>query len=780
MALSFVEYTSDGVTTQYDLTFGYLSKNHVFVFVDGELRSFSWVSATRVELTTAPDPDQTVKVQRLTDRATRITDYSDGQTLLAGDLNAGDLQNFYIVQEMIDEIYDGVLTGTVPVTNPDSGYLTVQWVNSQLEQNQYTSQAYTELLQRIADEEVARAQAVSAEAAARADDVFNLTAEDLAQGQRLDTLETTVDTPVTGLTARMGTLETTAVDLENSKAEASSLTALQAIVEDPSTGLPTKASITSLNTAIATEQAARASDISAVTVATQAAQADATSALQLIATEETARIDDVNTLTTAVNSAQADATSALSLVATEETARISDVNSLTVSVNTAQSTADNNAILIANETTARSSALDSLEAQFRNEMPRNNLIPGPYRVLEESDWVSDSKFVRTYNATLVDTGQQSPWTSTDAFKFTTSAADGRVAFTPELSGVTFFDTSDRIGVLLDSGKDYALKMHLAIDVNASACTLYARGNDNGGVYTVGTFTPTGATQVITSSWSPPSTQKYSFELQVTSTSGTSNNWLYRLQLVHMFTGENHADIPWIDDDGSAYNEAAVNILKDALATGSSSQARLFLSVNTTNNSASFEAYAGEGDGVWNGSAINLTASEITLDGDVVITGTLTGDKIEIGGLTKAGSDSATSAVALTTSWQDVAQFTLDIPANASLVKLDASASSVGSSTTASSGATLYARVLRDGVDITGQIEVNSLAAPALINVSGGSTGLETVTIPDQIAGTDAFVVTDVGAATGTRTYKLQYKLSTTTGTFWTLKDRTFVGVAHAR
>ena len=66
----------------------------------------------------------------------------------------------------------------------------------------------------------------------------------------------------------------------------------------------------------------------------------------------------------------------------------------------------------------------------------------------------------------------------------------------------------------------------------------------------------------------------------------------------------------------------VTEVKEALSTGSSSFARLQLRVNTSTNAATFEAYAGEGDGTWNGSSISLTANEITLNGNVLTTGTV--------------------------------------------------------------------------------------------------------------------------------------------------------------
>lgn len=1144
MALSYDAYPADGVTTQFDLTFGYLSRSHVFVFVDDVLRSYRWINGTRVELNLAPDPGQTVRVQRLTDRVTRVTDFVDGQTLLAGDLDAGDLQNFYILQEIADQVADGVLTGSIPVAtasgSANGGFVTEQWINEQLESNAYTTQAYIQLLQQITDEEIARAQAIAAEASARAaeiaqeatdranaitaeattraQEVLALTNADLAAGQRLDALESTVDTPATGLSAKIATLETVTTDLENNKAEASVVTAIQSDLDDPTTGLkvratsledrttavengkadtsvtdlldteindpttglksratslenrattlengkaeasaldlldsqvndpvtgldaratslenrttnvennkadgsvvsaissdlnaleaqvqnPTtgldaKASVIQLNDAVAAESGARTSQINSANSRIDDVEADVTQVTQTQANDNQARIDDISDLgvklssnsaaqgiiiqnpyfrddpigstavptdwangsgtglmpsviaehpdypglpcyeltkpdgtgslhirsnampcvgsetfkvrarvalvssstggwggagvflqartaasvyinnpvafrfggtadvlgnvnaapelgkeyvyetevtvpagageflvfatgnysgfsgyTTSgewvirwyevsvervsalsgrVSDAQADATSALSLVATEEASRISEVSRLDVqfradvnsqnlvknskfsmdpegyiglprgwagwangqlteirqsafdadrlvaymdapvdvagrgflqrlyevvpgqaytltatvrrrggsftasgvhtscrnasnvsigvnnldfdadasldgqtgaykdgtvtfsktiivpagtvelivyamaawngfgsnatgvqidwyevsvtpvdaSVQTgidAKATADSNTQLISNETAARASALDSLEAQYRSEMARHNLIPGPYRIMTEAAWMADPKMVRLYNANLYGTGIQNPWTSTDALKFDSNAGDARLAFTPDL-GTDFFNRPDRLGVVMEAGRSYAGKIDVQISATHTNVALFARGNDDGGLYTIVSGTPNGGRQTLNGIFTPTVTQKYSFELRVLSPSGQINNWIYRMQVTRLFPGEIAYDVPWIDDEADTTSEAAVKVLKDALATGSASQARLFMGVNTSNNEAFLEAYAGEGDGVWNGSKIKLKADFFEFDGTAV-------------------------------------------------------------------------------------------------------------------------------------------------------------------
>lgn len=78
--------------------------------------------------------------------------------------------------------------------------------------------------------------------------------------------------------------------------------------------------------------------------------------------------------------------------------------------------------------------------------------------------------------------------------------------------------------------------------------------------------------------------------------------------------------------------AEVTNIAEAYATDSTATARLIWTVNTSTNVATIEQTAAEGydDGTWNGSAITLTADKITLDGDVIITGTFNRDRFATG------------------------------------------------------------------------------------------------------------------------------------------------------
>jgi hypothetical protein len=71
------------------------------------------------------------------------------------------------------------------------------------------------------------------------------------------------------------------------------------------------------------------------------------------------------------------------------------------------------------------------------------------------------------------------------------------------------------------------------------------------------------------------------------------------------------------------NTASISSIAEAYATDSASTARLVWTVNTGTNAATIEQTAATGysDGTWNGSAIKLTASQITLEADAVNFGT---------------------------------------------------------------------------------------------------------------------------------------------------------------
>ena len=102
MALSFVQYTGDGTTSTFNVTFLYLSQDDVVVTVGGVANPFTWLDSSRIEFTTAPTLGSVVDIRRTTNRTTRNVDFQDGSVLNESTLDADSGQLFHLAQEAFD------------------------------------------------------------------------------------------------------------------------------------------------------------------------------------------------------------------------------------------------------------------------------------------------------------------------------------------------------------------------------------------------------------------------------------------------------------------------------------------------------------------------------------------------------------------------------------------------------------------------------------------------------------------------------------------------------
>ncbi len=115
MALSYVTYTSDGSTTDYNVTFPFLSRDHVSLLIDGEASTaFTWLSDSMVRLNVAAANGLAVKLERTTPVASRLVDFQNGSTLDSEvDLNADSDQLVYLIQELTDRLNNSVSTAGI-------------------------------------------------------------------------------------------------------------------------------------------------------------------------------------------------------------------------------------------------------------------------------------------------------------------------------------------------------------------------------------------------------------------------------------------------------------------------------------------------------------------------------------------------------------------------------------------------------------------------------------------------------------------------------------------
>lgn len=114
MALSYVTYDGDGSTTDFNVTFDYISTDHVHVYVDGaEDTDLTWLSASQLRMDTAPANGTEVQVKRETPSDDLLAYLANGSTWDADtDFNLIARQLLFINQELADENNDLVL-GTV-------------------------------------------------------------------------------------------------------------------------------------------------------------------------------------------------------------------------------------------------------------------------------------------------------------------------------------------------------------------------------------------------------------------------------------------------------------------------------------------------------------------------------------------------------------------------------------------------------------------------------------------------------------------------------------------
>lgn len=103
MATSYKDYVGDGTTTDFSLTFGYLSQDHISVLVDGSPVTFTWFNSTTVRTDAAPAAAAAVRVKRTTS-PTPIVDFVDGAVLFETDLDTSALQAIYIAEEATDAV----------------------------------------------------------------------------------------------------------------------------------------------------------------------------------------------------------------------------------------------------------------------------------------------------------------------------------------------------------------------------------------------------------------------------------------------------------------------------------------------------------------------------------------------------------------------------------------------------------------------------------------------------------------------------------------------------
>jgi len=109
---SFVYYTGDGSTTEYQIIFDYLSKDFVYIYVDGvlQVRDTDYVfSGERViNFLSVPTTGALILIKRITDPS-RLVEFRDASILTANDLDISALQSIHISEEANDTVNNSIV-----------------------------------------------------------------------------------------------------------------------------------------------------------------------------------------------------------------------------------------------------------------------------------------------------------------------------------------------------------------------------------------------------------------------------------------------------------------------------------------------------------------------------------------------------------------------------------------------------------------------------------------------------------------------------------------------
>lgn len=107
MAVSIVTYTGDGSTTQYVITFEYISRDDVVVQVNDVDAAFTFINDTTVELSSTPTSGDRITIKRETPTAP-LVDFADGSTLFESDLDLSGQQSRYLAEEARDRADEAI------------------------------------------------------------------------------------------------------------------------------------------------------------------------------------------------------------------------------------------------------------------------------------------------------------------------------------------------------------------------------------------------------------------------------------------------------------------------------------------------------------------------------------------------------------------------------------------------------------------------------------------------------------------------------------------------
>ena len=104
-----VNYTGDGSTNTYAVTFDYIARTDVVVKVNEVAAPHTFVNDTTIQITSTPASGAAITIQRATPLAP-LVDFTDGSTLFEADLDLSDRQSRFLAEEARDRADSAITT----------------------------------------------------------------------------------------------------------------------------------------------------------------------------------------------------------------------------------------------------------------------------------------------------------------------------------------------------------------------------------------------------------------------------------------------------------------------------------------------------------------------------------------------------------------------------------------------------------------------------------------------------------------------------------------------
>jgi hypothetical protein len=121
MTDSIVKYVADGTTSEFAITFPYISREDVTVLVSGTAAAHTYINDTSITLTTTPNDQQLVTIKRQTSKVP-LVDFTDGSTLFEADLDLANKQSRYLAEEARDRADEAIALDDVDGVWDAKGY----------------------------------------------------------------------------------------------------------------------------------------------------------------------------------------------------------------------------------------------------------------------------------------------------------------------------------------------------------------------------------------------------------------------------------------------------------------------------------------------------------------------------------------------------------------------------------------------------------------------------------------------------------------------------------